>query len=455
MIISGGLITNHDGSFLGSIRIENGIITEIGENLKAEIGEEVIDAKDCRVLPGGIDVHTHFDMPAGNCMTSDDFLTGTTAAIAGGTTTIIDFAEPNLDAPLKDGLLEWHEKANKKSYCDYSFHMTISNWTDDMDKQIEDMINEGIVSFKSYTAYKDSIGVEDDELEKIMICCKEKQAILLVHCEDGDKLEELKAQLIKENPTNIMNHPKSRPNQVEALAIRKVLDMAKKTGATVYIVHVSTAEGIQEVYEAKNKKVNVYAETCPHYLLLDETKYELPNFEAAKYVMSPPLRSKNNQEALWKAIDSGLVDVVSTDHCSFNFKGQKELGLNDFTKIPNGIPSVEHRLVLMHNFGSINGISSEKIVEMTSYNPAKIFGLYPQKGHISVGADADIVILKKVPKYEIKACNQKQNVDYTPYENVCVEQKIDAVYLRGQLIYDGNNILESPKGKFIKRKIIN
>ncbi|MFV0504666.1 MAG: dihydropyrimidinase [Lachnospirales bacterium] len=452
MIILDGLITNYNESFLGNIRIENGIISEIGNDITQKNNEEIVNAKGCIILPGGIDVHTHFDMPAENCMTSDNFYTGTAAAIAGGTTTVIDFAEPDLGSPLKSGLDTWKLKSNKNSFCDYSFHMTVSHWSDDMDKQIEEMLHMGITSFKSYTAYKDSIGVEDAELEKIMKSCKKNQAILCIHCEDGDKLNELKSHFKAKDPTDINNHPKSRPNQVEASAIKKVIKMAETTGATIYIVHVSTSEGLQEIKEAKNKNISIYAETCPHYLFLNENKYMLENFESAKYVMSPPLRHIEDQQALGQAIKSDLIDVVSTDHCSFNYKGQKELGLHDFTKIPNGIPSVEHRLILMHQYSETHGISPEKIVEITSYNPARIFGLLPNKGQISVGADADIVIIKKVPPYEITANEQKQCVDYTPYEGICVEHKIKAVYLRGQLVYNGKDVLGSPTGNFISRK---
>lgn len=452
MLIQGGTIVNYDGRFQGDIRVKDGIITELGERLDPETGEDIVHAEGCRVMPGGIDAHTHFDMPAAECMTSDDFNTGTAAAVAGGTTTIIDFAEPEAGAPLRQGLAGWHRKVDGKAWCDYSFHMTVSNWNDNTTAQIKEMIENGITSFKAYTAYKDSLGVEDFKLRKIMECCKRNGGILCVHCEDGDALEALQAELKDKNPTDIRNHPRSRPNKVEADAIYKVIKMAEETGTTVYIVHISTAQGLKQVSETKKRQVRVYGETCPHYLLLNEEKYALPGFESAKYVMSPPLRSRKDQEALWQGLAGGTVDVVSTDHCSFNYKGQKELGIEDFTKIPNGIPSTEHRLVLMHHYGMLKGIPAEQIVALTSYNPAQIFGLYPQKGKIRVGGDADIVMMKKVPPYQIQAVNQKQHVDYTPYEGVWVEQKVEAVYLRGQLVYDGQYILGEPGGKFISRK---
>lgn len=454
MIIQGGLIINEDRKFTGDIRVEGEKIIDVKEHIAPGAGEAVVNAKGCLVIPGGVDVHTHFDMPAADCSTSDDFYTGTKAAIAGGTTTIIDFAEPDLGAPLQQGLDLWHQKADGKAFCDYSFHMTVSHWDESMPEQMQAMADQGITSFKSYTAYKDSIGVEDPELEKIMQTANHLGAVLCVHCEDGDMMELLKAQLQQEDPADIRNHPKSRPNIVEQQAVKKVVAMAGRLGAAVYIVHMSTKESVSEVEAARRAGTTVYSETCPHYLLLDEIRYHLPGFESAKYVMSPPLRSKSDQRALQRAIKNKEIDVISTDHCSFFYRGQKEIGLRDYTRIPNGIPSVEQRLELMHHYGVEKGILPERIVSMTSANPARIFGLYPQKGVIQPGSDADIVIMKKVLMYEISKDKQHQQVDYTPYEGMVITRRVQAVYLRGELVFDqGNYRHREPGGKFIPRRI--
>lgn len=456
MLIKNGLIVNYNEKFIGDIRIQGEYIKEIGKSLLPQKDEEVINAENKIVMPGGIDPHTHFDMPAADTNTSDDFFTGTRAAIAGGTTTIIDFAEANIGSPLSEGLDTWHKKASNKSFCDYSFHMTISdfnNFNNNTSKEILDMINEGITSFKAYTAYTDSIGVSYEDLEKIMVLVKNVDGILCIHAEDNDKLNKLQNELREKNPSDIRNHPLSRPNFVEEIAIHEVIKFAEKIGTQIYIVHISTEEGIKEVAKAKNKNLKIYGETCPHYLLLDDEKYNLDGFESAKYVMSPPLRKQKDIKALWDNIENNIVDTISTDHCSFNFKSQKEIGQNDFTKIPNGIPSVENRLELIHHFGEKRGIPLEKIVELTSYNPAKIFGIYPEKGIIKEGSLADIVIMETTEEYEINHKNLYQNVDYNPYEGIKITKKINSVFLRGQqIVRDRKIINNTPQGKFILRK---
>ncbi|MEG0355279.1 MAG: dihydropyrimidinase [Lachnospiraceae bacterium] len=453
MIIKGGMIINYNQRFIGDIRIEDGKITNIEKELVPKKGEKIEDVDNCYVLPGGVDTHTHFDMQAENCRTSDDFYTGTKAAIAGGTTTIIDFAEPDTEESLQTGLDMWHQKADGKAFCDYGFHMTISRWDDTMKEQMQSMVDQGITSFKAYTAYKDSIGVEDDELQQIMKAVGDVGGLLCVHCEDGERLEQLQQILKKENAKDIRNHPLSRPNIVEECAIRKVIKMAEQSNTPVYIVHISTKEGVTEVKKAKEQGCMVYGETCPHYLLMDESRYDLPGFESAKYVMSPPLRKEQDQRALWSGIRNQWIDTITTDHCSFSYQGQKDLGRNDFTKIPNGIPSVEQRLELMYHFGEENQVTMEDMVNMVSTNPAKIFGLFPKKGIIAVGSDADIVILKKVNKHKISADKQYQQVDYTPYEGVSVTKKIQSVYLRGvKIVEQGSFQEENPRGWFLYRK---
>lgn len=454
MLIQNGRIINYSGEVKGDIRINNEQVEEIASALKPRPGEEVVDAGGAMILPGGVDVHTHFDMPAGLCMTSDDFAAGTRAALAGGTTTVIDFAEPDLGARLSEGLDTWRRKAEHKSYCDYAFHMTVSHWDETMREQMKEMTERGITSFKAYTAYQDSLGVSTGELRQILRAAGELGALLCVHCEDDGILCRLKQELRQRQPKSPASHPKSRPNEAERRAAAEVAGLALEEGVPVYLVHISTREGLHEIRAAREKGALVYAETCPHYLLLNDEKYELPGFEGAKYVMSPPLRKAADQSALWKGLQEGEIHTVATDHCSFDYKGQKELGKQDFTQIPGGIPSVEHRLLLLHHYGCQQGLSPAEIVRLTSYHPARIFGLFPKKGGIWPGSDADLVILKKTKPYVITAEKQMQKVDYTPYEGMVVSHQVAAVYLRGTpVVRAGRFVADIPGGQFLHRKI--
>lgn len=450
MLIVNGIIVNEDGQKKCDVRLRGEKIVEIGENLSRD-EEEIIDAGGAYLLPGGIDVHTHFDMPAGACMTSDDFTSGTKAAVLGGTTAVIDFAEYDSGETLRDGLARWHKKADGRSYCDYGFHMTVSEWNESMAEQIEEMKRQGIYSFKAYTAYKDGIGVEDSELFRILQQMRKSGTLLCVHCENGDVLECLQEQLKKENPADIRNHPHSRPNLVEKEAVSKVIDFAQLAGASVYIVHVSTKEAVEVIREAKRKGQKVFAETCPQYLFLNEKKYELPGFESARYVLSPPLRSEEDVRALWEALVDGTIDVISTDHCSFRMEDQKELGRDDFTKIPNGMPGVETRMELMLSYGRQAGLSLEKLVSLTSAKPAEIFGLYPKKGRVQEGSDADLLILEEAP-HIISRNTLHQEVDYTPYEGMEVTYKIRDVFVKGaRTIAEGRWMGEKKNGSYLRR----
>lgn len=450
MLIQNGMIINDTGRAKMDIRMEGKKITCIREKLCPEIHEEVMDAAGYYILPGGVDAHVHLDMPAGNCKTSDDYLSGTKAAVMGGTTAVIDFAEYEEGESLRDGLDRWMEKAGGKAWCDYSFHMTVSGWDGTSESQIESMIRRGIPSFKAYTAYRDGIGVEDAELLRILQCMKKNHTLLCVHCEDDDMMKGLKRRLWEENPGDIRNHPKSRPNLVEKEAVQRVIDMAAAVDVPVYIVHVSTREAMEVILRARQRGQEVYAETCPQYLLLNEEKYGLPGFEGAKYVLSPPLRSAKDQEFLWEAAASGKIDVIATDHCSFNYKGQKELGRNDFTEIPNGIPGIENRMALMLSYGKLHGIRLEEIVRMTSADPARIFGLYPVKGAVSEGSDGDLILARETKGYRIRMETQHQEVDYTPYEGLELTYEIAQVFVKGRLaVKDGRWLTDHPEGEFL------
>lgn len=436
MLIKNAVLINEKEKRKCSVRIADGKIKEIATQLEAEKEEHVIDASGYYLLPGGIDVHTHIEMPCGNLVSSDDYDAGTEAAVWGGTTTVMDFAEYDKGEKLQDGLDRWMTKSEGKSYCDYSFHMTVSGWDETTEEQIHKFKSQGITSFKAYTAYQDDIGVNDKELFRILKCMKKIGGLLCVHCENGPVLECLQADLKHVNPGRIRNHPESRPNLVEKEAVSRVIDLAAIVDVPVYIVHVSTKEAVEVIRKAKAKGQKVYAETCPQYLLLDEEAYNLPGFESAKYVLSPPLRKKEDQKALWEALKDGTIDVVSTDHCSFNYHGQKDYGKEDFTQIPNGIPGIENRMKLMLTYGIRHGISLEKIVKVCSAAPAKIFGLYPKKGVLKIGSDADMILIKQEKAHSVTWAELHQRVDYTPYEGMEEEWEIPYVFVHGTCVVD-------------------
>ena len=458
MLIKNGKIITAAEQFSADLRIgEDGRIAKIAPKLQAEPGEEVMDAAGMLIVPGGIDAHTHFDMPCGAIKTCDDFYTGTRAAVCGGTTTVIDFSEPEQGTDLENGLRRWHEKADGRSFCDYGFHMTVARFDAHLEAEIEDMIAHGVTSFKAYTAYKGDLGVDDRDMYRILELIHKHRGLLLIHCENGDMLDQRREELGAADPKNVANHPLSRPNAVEHDAVSRMLDMARLIGAEVYIVHTSTHEALREIGEAKKEGVGVFCETCPHYLLLTDEKLQMENypedgFEAAKYVCSPPLRKKADNEALWNGIREGVVDTVSTDHCAFNYQTQKMLGKDDFRNIPNGLPGVEDRVELMYSEAARNGVSLSRIAQLTAENPAKIFGIYPQKGVIAEGSDADLVLLSGEP-HTISVKTRKSAVDYDPYEGMVVDYKVQHVFLRGhQVVRNGEIANETPNGNFLLRK---
>jgi len=454
MLIRNGTLVSGTEIFRADLLVQNGRIAGVGPGIAAGPGEEIVDAAGCLIMPGAIDAHTHFDMPAGDgMMTADDFYTGTRAAVAGGTTTILDFAEPQDGETLSDGLANWHRKADHRSFCDYGFHMTVSRWDEAMSKEFDKMIDQGVTSFKAYTAYKDSLGVQDSELYLLMKKAAARGALVLVHCENGDLIDCRVRELLETAPDCVMSHALSRPNLVEKEAVSRVVDFAALAEAPVYIVHVSAKESMEVIRQARHKGQRVFAETCPHYLLFNDAQYELSGLCGAKYVMSPPLRKLSDQRALWKCLKDGSIDTISTDHCAFNLQGQKDRGEHDFTKIPNGVPGVEHRVLLMLRFGQEQGLTLPELVRLLSENQARIFGLYPRKGSLSVGSDADIVILDPNVSSVISARKQVQHVDYTPYEGIRVNYGIKHVFLRGDwVVKNGKPVSEEPKGEFLARK---
>lgn len=454
LILQGGTIVTDVKSYKADVRIENEKIAEIGSDLFKE-GDEIVPINGCYLVPGGIDTHTHFDLDVGTTITADNFETGTKAAIVGGTTTILDFATQSKGNTLNDGLRGCHDKSSGRCYSDYGFHMAITDWNDTTSKEMEDMINEGVTSFKMYMAYKDTLQVDDGIIFKALKRAKELGVLIGFHCENGDIISELINECKKNNQLSPKYHKLSRPSDVEVEATYRLMKIAKTANAPVYVVHLSSKDALEEVKKARLDGVKVYTETCPQYLLLDDKLYDLDGFESAKYVMSPPLRTKVDNEALWKALDEGDIDAIGTDHCSFNYKGQKDIGITDFSKIPNGGPGVEHRMGLLYTYGVKEGkISMNKFVELTSTKAAKLFGMYPQKGSIEVGSDADIVVIDPEIKNTISAEDQTQNTDYTPYEGYEVDCQFRHVFLRGiEIIKEGKLTVEHPTGKYIVRTI--
>lgn len=455
ILLKGGKIVTAVDTYESDIRIEGEKVISIGKDLEKE-GDEIISVEGCYLLPGAIDPHTHFDLDTGSTVTADDFCSGTKAAIIGGTTTILDFATQNKGESLKEGLNNWHKKADNKSYCDYGFHMAITDWNEKVCAEMEDMIKEGVPSFKMYMAYKNTLQVDDGSIFSALRKGKEIGALIGFHCENGDVID----TLVKEAKNNGNNHPRyhaiTRPAAAEREAISRVIQLAEMADSPVYIVHLSTKDGLESIIDGKKRGIKVYSETCPQYLLLDDSCYESEegSFNGAKYVMSPPLRKDIDKDALWRGIQNSEIDTIATDHCSFNYKGQKDMGIDDFSKIPNGAPGVEHRLSLLYTNGVVNGkITINDLVALTSTNAAKLFGLFPQKGAIAVGCDADIVVLNPKERWTVSAENQTQRVDYTPYEGFEQEGRIKDVFLRGkQVVRDSKIVTEEPVGKYIPRK---
>lgn len=449
-LIRGGLIISPEGSRKGDIRIRGEKIVEIGERLDPE-GANIISAEGKYLFPGFIDTHTHFDLDAGTFHTADDFETGTKAAIAGGTTVILDFTTQEKGETLMEALEHWHRLADGKCSCDYGFHMSITDWNENVRKELPKMTEEGVTSYKLYMAY-DNLKVSDGEIFEILKAVEEQGGIIGVHCENGELIKELAAELLARGETGPSVHPKSRPDRIEAEAVYRLLTIAKMAGTPVNIVHLSTKRAMEIVRRAREEGQKVYVESCPQYFVLEDSKYELPGFESAKYVLSPPLRKKEDVDYLWQALMAGEIDTMGTDHCSFHFKGQKERGRENFTLIPNGIPGVEHRPVLMYTYGVGTGrITKEQMCRVLAENPAKLFGMYPQKGVLKENSDADIVIWDPNAEDVITAGRQVQNADHTPYEGMKIKGKPEKVFLRGRLVCENGQITVPGQGRYLYR----
>ncbi len=453
LLIENGTVVTSNKTEVTDIFINRNRIAAIGKNLKITDNTTVIDATDKYVFSGGIDAHVHLDLPTPAGTSSDNFETGSIAAIYGGTTSIIDFVTPSKNESLITAF-EKRLKNAKNSKIDYGFHMSITSWNKNTAKEMEHCVNElGITSFKTYMAYKGAIGIEENELYEVMKTAAKLKVVVTIHCELGDEIIKLQKEFIAKGNTTPAYHALSRPNYVEAESVKHVVELAKKTKCIVYIVHTSTKESVKIIETAQKNGVTVFSETCPQYLLLNDTVYNKPYPNSLKYVISPPIRKIADQNALWKAIKNKTVQFVATDHCPFNTKGQKALGKNDFTKIPNGAGGIEERLALLYTYGVLkNKISINEFVAITSTNPAKVFGIYPQKGEIAVGSDADIVIWNPKTKNIISAKTHHQNCDSNIYEGFKTKGNAEIVIINGKIVLEKALIsIKTQKGKYLKR----
>ncbi|MEW9668694.1 dihydropyrimidinase [Ammoniphilus sp. 3BR4] len=452
-IIKGGTIVTATDRYQADVLIEGDRIVSIAKSIDLP-GAEVIDAKGCYVFPGGIDPHTHLEMPFGGTTTADDFETGTKAAAFGGTTSIIDFCLTSKGKPIKEAIDAWHAKAEGKSVIDYGFHLMISEMNEQVIEQLPKVISEeGITSLKVFMAYKNVFQCDDDILYQTLLKAKELGALVQVHAENGDVIDFLTKKALADGNIEPIYHALTRPPEVEGEATGRAIALTALANSQLYVVHVSCADAVEKIAEARKKGFQVWGETCPQYLALDITYLQKPDFEGAKYVWSPPLREKHHQEALWSALKNGHLQTVGSDQCSFNFKGQKDLGKDDFTKIPNGGPLIEDRLSILYSEGVHRGrISIHQFVDAVSTKVAKLFGMFPQKGTIAVGSDADIVIFDPRVERVISAETHHMNVDYNPFEGMKVVGEVISVLSRGEFVVREKQFVGSPGyGKFLRR----
>ena len=451
-LIKGGTVVTATDQYKGDVLVEDEKISTIGSTLDIA-ADKTIDASGKYVLPGGIDVHTHMDMPFGGSKSSDDFETGTKAAAFGGTTTIVDFAIQYRGQTLHHAMETWAKKAEGKAVCDYGFHMIITDLNDQVECEMDALVRQGITSFKLFMAYPGVFMLDDASIFKALLRTGKNGGSICMHAENGGVIDVLVQRALAEGKTAPKYHALTRPARAEAEATHRAIALAEIADVPIYIVHLSAAEALEMVTEARDRGLPANAETCPQYLFLSYDNYEEAGFGGAKYVMSPPLREKAKQDQLWRGLAFNDLQVISTDHCPFCMKEQKELGLNDFSKIPNGAPGVETRMSLVYDGGVRTGrISLNRFVELTSTSPAKIFGMFPRKGTIAPGSDADIVVFDPNRTVTLAAKTLHMNVDYNPYEGRQVTGATDIVLSRGRLVIeDGKFVGRAGAGSFIKR----
>jgi dihydropyrimidinase len=452
-LIRNGAVVTAEKTFPADILIDGDKIREIAPGIPPETADRVIDAKGMLLLPGGIDVHTHLDMPFGGTTSSDDFETGTRAAAFGGTTTLIDFAIQARGTRMRDALDTWWKKAENRAAIDYGLHMIVTDLPEAGLEDMDSMVAEGVASFKLFMAYPGVLMVDDATIFQALSRTAKNGALICMHAENGSVIDVIIRRALAEGKKAPIYHAVTRPATAEAEAVHRAIALAEIAGAPVYIVHLSSEDALNQVREARDRGLPAFAETCPQYLLLSVEELARPGFDGAKYVFTPPLREKHHQPKLWDGLKSDHLQVVSTDHCPFCFKDQKELGKDDFTKIPNGGPGIENRLQLLFHYGVNEGrISLNRFVELVSTTPAKIFGLYPRKGVLAAGSDADIVIWDPNAEHVISAKTHHMRVDYSMFEGFRVKGNARTVLSRGEAVVENGQFLGRPgRGVFLKR----
>ena len=454
LIKNGRVITAVD-DYMADVFIEKETVTLIGKNLEME-ADKVIDASGKYLFPGGLDPHTHLDMPFGGTTSADNFETGTRAAAHGGTTTLIDFAIQSKGHSTLEALDIWHAKADGKTAIDYGFHMIVTDLEDNRVHEMKMLADAGVTSYKLFMAYPGVLYVDDGTIYRAMKKAGENGTVVCMHAENGIVIDEIVKQALADGKTAPKYHAITRPTRMEAEGVHRAISIAEVAQVPIYIVHLSSSDALEQVMLARNRGVHAFAETCPQYLFLDDSYYDQEGFEGAKYVMTPALREKWNQDVLWKGLRFGDLQSIATDHCPFCFKDQKMLGIDNFSKIPNGAPGVENRMSLVYNGGvNMGRISLNKFVELTSTSAAKTFGLFPKKGTIAVGSDADIVIFNPNRKEKISvnnSCTHHMNVDYNSYEGFEVTGFTETVLSRGKMIIDKCDYVgKKGDGRFLKR----
>ncbi len=454
VLIQNGTIVNADSTVQADLLIEGTLIKEVRRGIPASAAETLVDATGLLILPGGIDAHTHLDMPFGGTNSADDFLTGTRAAAIGGTTTIVDFAIQARGTKMRTALDTWWKKAEGKACIDYGLHMIVTDLGDAGLEDMDDMVREGVASFKLFMAYPNVLMVDDATIFKAMRQTAKNGALICMHAENGSVIDVIVQQALAEGKTAPIYHALTRPTCAEAEAVHRAIAMAEMAGVPVYIVHLSSEDALNQVREARDRGLPAFAETCPQYLLLSLEDVADKGWEGAKYVFTPPLREKRNQPKLWEGLRKDNLQVVSTDHCPFCFEDQKALGKNDFTKIPNGGPGIENRLQLLHHHGvGLGNLTLNRFVELVSTAPARIFGMYPKKGVLAKGSDADIVLWDATVPHTIGAATHHMRVDYSMFEGFKVRGNARDVYSRGELIVSNGQFIGTPgRGQYLRRE---
>jgi dihydropyrimidinase len=453
ILIKGGRVITAADDYVGDVFVEDERISLIGESLDIH-ADRTIDASGKYVLPGGVDPHTHLDMPFGGTVTIDDVESGQTSAAFGGTTTHVDFIIQPQGSSFADALEEWRGKANGKQVIDMGYHMAVTDLKEGGTlEELASLPDQGITSYKLFMAYKGALMVDDETLFKTMQVAADTGALVMVHAENGDAIDVLVKEALAAGNTEPKYHALTRPPETEGEATNRAIQLARVAGSPLYVVHVSCAESVEPIQLAREKGWNVWGETCTQYFFIDYTFLERPNFEGGKYVYTPPPRDKANQDVLWNAVRTDTLSAISTDHCAFLWDGQKTIGKDDFSKIPNGGPGLENRLQMIHEFGVRGGrISLNRMVELLSTNPAKLFGLYPRKGTIAVGSDADIVVFDPEKRVTISASTHHSKTDYNLFEGTEVTGVPQVVLLRGNVLVENDELVASPGvGQFIAR----